>query len=371
MHADRDRTCAVHTRAIHAGSPGGRAAGGAGPAEPDASIRRAPLAWPGCTRRTLLAGAAAGLPLPLAAQQPAWPQQRPIRLVIPFAPGSDTDLTARTLAAEMSPRLGQAVVPENRPGASGAVATASVARTDSDGYTLLFSGLGSTVLNPEFLTGRQAIDLQRDLVHLAMVGAVPCVLVVNPRQTIATLDEYLDAARRRPGRLEMATLRLSSPSQTLGWRLAQEAGVPFGFVPYRNSAEAAADVIADIVPSMIDSLSAVRANLRVGSVRALCCFAVERSPAIPQVPTARELGYATLVSCGRSSIGAPAGTPGPVQERLAAVVRNALETPRMQGLFAETATQPIRLFLTEAQAFVREEAVIWAQAARASGAILD
>ncbi len=322
-------------------------------------------------RRTLIAAAGAALAAPRGApalaQTTSWPS-RPIRLVIPFATGGTTDIIGRLMADEMSRFLGQPIVADNRPGAGATLGTGLAAQAAPDGYTLLLSTISGMAVGHTLYRERIQWDADRDFAHVAMLLGTPYLLVVNPRFPGATLADYVAEARRRPQGLEFATSGIGSVPHLLGLRLAQAAGIGLTHIPYRGGAQAATDVIAGVVPSMIDSLTAASANLRAGTVRALAFSSPRRIEGFSDVPTFAELGLPQLTADGWAGLAAPARTPRPILERLAEAVRAAQAAPQVQRRFAETATQPGRVFLDDAQAFVRAEIAAWAPVVRQSGA---
>lgn len=309
---------------------------------------------------------------PARAQAP-WPQAQPIRFVVPFGPGGTTDIIARILAAEMSRRLGQSVVVENRPGAGATLGTGQVARAAPDGYTLVLSVISAMAVGKALGGERIPWDPDRDFAHVAMVMSTPYLILVRPDLPIRTPAELVTAARGRADPFSYGTSGIGSMPHLVMLRFLAAAGggLAMTHVPYRGAAQVATDVAAGVLPMMVDSLTAASANIRSGALRPLAHTWPERVPAFPDIPTFRELGFHDLVVDGWSGIAAPARTPRPIVERLAAVVRESLEAPEVVRRYAETATAPGRLFLDDAQRFVREELAVWTPIARASGATMD
>ncbi len=322
-------------------------------------------------RRAALGGfALSGLAAPAPAQAP-WPQAQPIRLVVPFAPGGTTDIIARILAGEMSRRLGQSMVVENRPGAGATLGTGQVARAAPDGYTLALSVISAMVVGKILGGDRIPWDPDRDFAHIAMVMSTPYLILVRPDLPIRTPADLVAEARRRPEPFSYGTSGIGSMPHLVMLRFLSAAGIAMTHVPYRGGAQIVTDMAAGTLPMMVDSLTAASANIRSGALRPLAHTWPERVPAFPDIPTFRELGFRDLVVDGWSGIAAPARTPRPILERLAAAVREALEAPEVVRRYAETATAPGRLFLEDAQRFVREELAAWAPVVRASGATMD
>ncbi len=294
-----------------------------------------------------------------------------VKLVVPFAPGGTTDIIARILAGEMSRRLGQSVVVENRPGAGATLGTGQVARAAPDGYTLALSVISAMVVGKSLGGDRIPWDPDRDFAHVAMVMSTPYLILVRPDLPIRTPADLVAEARRRPEPFSYGTSGIGSMPHLVMLRFLSAAGIAMTHVPYRGGAQIVTDMAAGTLPMMVDSLTAASANIRSGALRPLAHTWPERVPAFPDIPTFRELGFRDLVVDGWSGIAAPARTPRPILERLAAAVRETLEAPEVVRRYAETATAPGRLFLEDAQRFVREELAAWAPVVRASGATMD
>ncbi|MFC4168500.1 Bug family tripartite tricarboxylate transporter substrate binding protein [Teichococcus aestuarii] len=306
---------------------------------------------------------------PEAAQAAPWPQAQPIRMIVPFGAGGATDIAARVIAQEMTGVLGQSIVLENRGGAGSTLGTGYVARAAADGYTLLITTISGLAIGQTLYRDRIQYDADRSFAHVAIMMGTPYLLCVDPRLPIRSLAEYLAAARAKP--MDYGTSGVGGVAHLLGLRLARATGVVLEHVPYRGSTQAITDVMAGVVPSVLDSLTATSAHLRSGALRPLATSAPQRSPDFPEVPTFRELGYPDVVADGWAGLAAPAGTPRPVLEKLAEAVRHAQGTANVQRRFAETATTAGRLYLDEAQAFVRQEVAAWAPVIQASGITPD
>lgn len=314
-------------------------------------------------RRPLLALPAL-LAAPAIAQQP---YPGPVRLIVPFAAGGTTDIIARLIAEEMGRRLGTTVIVENRPGAGATLGTGLVARAAPDGTTLLISTISGMAVGNTLYRDRIQWDADRDFAHIATILGTPYLLLVNPQAPMRTLADFI-AAAKRPNGVPYATSGIGSVPHLVGLRLAQVAGFELQHIPYRGGAQAATDAIAGVVPSVMDSLTAASAHIRAGTLRALAFTTRERIADFPDIPTFVESGFPDIIADGWAGIAAPAGTPRALQERLAAAIREAMAAPQVARRYAETATLPGRLFLDDAQAFVRAEIAAWAPVVRASGA---
>jgi tripartite-type tricarboxylate transporter receptor subunit TctC len=304
------------------------------------------------------------LAVPAIGQQP---YPGPVRLIVPFATGGTTDIIARLIADEMGRRLGTTVIVENRPGAGATLGTGLVARAAPDGTTLLISTISGMAVGNTLYRDRIQWDADRDFAHIATILGTPYLLLVNPQAPMRTLADFI-AAAKRPNGVPYATSGIGSVPHLVGLRLAQVAGFELQHIPYRGGAQAATDAIAGVVPSVMDSLTAASTHIRGGTLRALAFTTRERIADFPDIPTFVESGFPDIIADGWAGIAAPAGTPRALQERLAAAIREAMAAPQVARRYAETATLPGRLFLDDAQAFVRAEIAAWAPVVRASGA---
>ena len=325
---------------------------------------------PFLTRRQaglLLAG---GLATPALAQAP-WPKAGPIRFVVPFGSGGTTDIIARILAAEMSQRLGQSVLVDNRPGAGATLGTGQVARAAPDGYTLVLSVISAMVVGKVLYCPRITWDPVTDFAHIAMVMSTPYLWLVRPDLPIRSVADLVAEAKAKPDGLTYGTSGIGSMPHLTAVRFCRAAGIAMQHAPYRGAAQVATDVMAGVLPLMVDSLTAASANIRSGALRPLAHSWPERVPDFPGIPTFRELGYPDLVVDGWSGIAAPARTPRPIVEKLAEVVKDSLASPDLLRRYKDTATAPGRLFLEDAQAYVRDELLAWTPIVQASGATVD
>ena len=326
---------------------------------------------PRITRRgagALLAGA---LATPAIAQTPPWPQAGPIHFIVPFGSGGTTDIIARIVAAEMSRRLGQSMVVENRPGAGATLGTGQVARAAPDGYTLVLSVISAMVVGKVLYGPRVTWDPDADFAHIAMLMSTPYLWLVRPDLPIRSVADLVAEAKRRPDGLTYGTSGIGSMPHLTAVRFCRAAGISMQHAPYRGAAQVATDVMSGTLPLMVDSLTAASSNIRSGALRPLAHSWPERIPDFPDIPTFRELGYPDLVVDGWSGLAAPARTPRPIVEKLAEVARDSLASPDLLRRYKDTATAPGRLFLDDAQRYVREELAAWTPIIQASGASVD
>lgn len=303
------------------------------------------------------------------AEAQAWPA-KPIRLIVPFAPGGTTDVIGRAIAQGLAERLGQQVVVENRPGAGATLGSEQVARAQPDGYTLVMSNIASHGIGPS-LYKKIGYDALADFAHIALCSISPSVIVVHPSFPARTLKDYVDHARANPEKLAFAISGAGSSNHMLGVGLQIAAGVKMTHIAYRGAGPAMADVINNQVPSMFDSLPSASAHIRAGTVRALAVSSDERSPAFPEVPTMKEAGYPELVSYSWFGVSAPARTPEPIVARLNREILAVLATPEVKDRWDKLGASYKPMDPAAFTAFVRSEVERWRPVVAASGASAD
>jgi tripartite-type tricarboxylate transporter receptor subunit TctC len=272
-------------------------------------------------RRTLLAATAA---LPLApARAATWPE-RPLRLVVPFAAGTTTDILARLCGAALSQGLGQPVVADNRAGAGGVLGTQMVAQAAPDGYTLLFGTSGTMATNPVIMPSIP-YDPLRDFAPIGSYARTSVVLGVRPQLGVSDMAGFLDLARRRP--LSVGTAGTGTTGHLTTALVTLRSGVALTHVPYRDGARAVADLLNGTLDAMVYHPLGFLPHIRAGTIRPLAVTGEARHALFPEVPTLVESGLAGAVVEGWWALYAPAGTPAPVIARLNALVNASLADP--------------------------------------------
>jgi tripartite-type tricarboxylate transporter receptor subunit TctC len=306
-------------------------------------------------RRHLLAATAGLLAAPsLAHAQGAangWPTRGSIRLIAQFPPGGLVDTISRLMAPALGAALNQTVVVENRAGAGGVIGTDFVAKSPADGYTLLVSHASVHVFSTATMPNLP-FDPIADFTHMAMLVEAPNILLVRAQSPFRSLDQYLNAARTRPVRY--GSSGIGSAPHLLGAMLTSEGRAPqLDHVPYRGSAPAMQDLLANQIESMIDPITTNVQQLKDGSLRALAVSSPQRLPAFPDIPTFAELGFPKLTSAQWLGLSAPKGLPAPIAERLTALVPGILARPELMTRFSDLQTLPRTPTLT-GDAFVAE-----------------
>ncbi|HJQ61211.1 MAG TPA: tripartite tricarboxylate transporter substrate-binding protein [Vineibacter sp.] len=314
------------------------------------------------TRRTLTAGLALlPLVLPGAARAQAWPS-RPLRLVIPFPPGGAQDNVGRLIAAKLAERLGQQVVADNRPGASGALAAEIVARSPADGYTVLLGNIASHTILPHLQ--KLPYDPFADFVAVAMVGAQPNLLCAHPSFEHDTIPKLVAAAKAAPGKITYGSSGTST-SPSLAMALFKlRAGIDLALAAYRGAAPAASDAMAGHIPLVASNIDSLRALAQTGKLKAIATSGAVRSAAMPDVPTFAESGYPDVVITSWSMLFVPAGTPPGAVERLRAEAMAAGADADLRARFAQMGVDPLELAGEQLTPYVRAEYDRWGQVIR-------
>lgn len=316
-------------------------------------------------RFCLQALAAAGIAPWASASAQGWPE-RPIRLVVPFPPGSSPDLIARTVAEPLAAALGQAVVVENRPGAGGNIGTAQVARAQPDGHTFVFTIQGPLVTAP-MLSRSLGYDPQRDLVPVTLVATSPNVLVVSPALGANTLAEFVRYAKARSGQLNYGSVGNGSASHLAMELFKTRAGVDLVHVPYQGFPQVVNAMLAGQVQASFMVPAIAMGQVRAGKLKALGVTTLGRTSALPELPTLAEQGYAGFEAISWQAVLAPAGTPPGVVERmsreLVRIIRSDEVRSRMLAqYFSAAGTAPQALAL-----LMKSERDRWARVIRAAG----
>ncbi|MBX6374604.1 MAG: tripartite tricarboxylate transporter substrate binding protein [Acetobacteraceae bacterium] len=327
------------------------------------------------TRRTLLpaaatAAATASAPATWAQSGVAAYPTRPIRMIVPFAAGGAADLVARVTAQGMSEHLGQSVVVENRGGSGGVIGTEAVLSAPADGYTIAFHSMSSAVLNAG-LYRNLSFDIRRAFAPVSLVGTVPNIVVVNPRVPAHSLQELIALLKREPGRHTYASSGAGTIVHLSAHMLAQMAGAEVVHVPYRGSGPAMNDLIAGTVDFMVDTLPTVIPFVRDGKLRALAVTTRERSPTLPEVPTAAEAGLPGYETYNWHAVFVPAGVPAEVVPVLERAVRAAATTGTTHRRLVDVGVDPRGSTAAELEAFWDAQLSLWIPIVRSSGATAD
>jgi tripartite-type tricarboxylate transporter receptor subunit TctC len=271
-----------------------------------------------------LAGTARAAPYP----------DRPVKILVGFSAGGGTDVAARVMAQKLTDALGQTVVVENRPGASGMLATEAAAKAAPDGYTLMMGSQTTLAVAPA-LYRKFGIDAARDFAGAAMAGVSPLVMVVHPSLPVQSVKDVIALAKAKPGTLNFASGGLGTTPHMAGELFSLQAGIKMVHVAYRGEAPAINDLLGGQIPLIFANLSAVIGNVRAGSLRALAVTSAQRSASAPDIPTIAEVALPGFDAATWFALVAPAGTPREIVDRINAEVTRIVAQSDVQQRFAD------------------------------------
>jgi tripartite-type tricarboxylate transporter receptor subunit TctC len=311
------------------------------------------------SRRKVLhfAVGAAVLPAaPRSAVAQAYPMQ-PIKVIVGYAAGGGVDIVARLLSEPMKVSLGQPVVVENRTGAAAMIAASAVAKAPADGHTLLMAASGEVAINQHVYKEKMTYDPMRELVPVALVGIVPCVVVVAASSPVRTPQDLIAYAKANPGKLSFSSSGVSNPQHLAGELMNTMAGTDVLHVPYRGAAPAVTDVATGAVTMSFSSLAAALALIQDGKLRAVAVTSRQRMPQLPDVAPLSEgapglAGYELLNWFGMFATG---GTPAQVVSRLNEIVTKALAEPRTAEMLSSQGIIPQPMTPAQYKSFVDSE----------------
>jgi tripartite-type tricarboxylate transporter receptor subunit TctC len=298
--------------------------------------------------------------------QAPWPT-KPIRILVGYAPGGSTDVTARIIAQALSERLGQPVIIENRPGAAGNIAAEAAAKADPDGYTITMSTSSTFATNPS-LYKSLPFDVQSDFAPIALTAFIPNLLVVNPSVPASTVTELIAYLKANPDKVNFGSSGNGSSQHISAALFNSMAGVQMAHISYRGGAPAVTDLLGGQVQVIFAPLVEVLQQVRAEKLRALGITTATRSPQLPDVPTIAETlpGYEVRLWNG---LLAPAKTPPEVIDRLNRATIDALRSSEVKAKLAEQGSEPVGNSPAEFRAFIANELVKWKRLVEVSGAV--
>jgi tripartite-type tricarboxylate transporter receptor subunit TctC len=300
-----------------------------------------------------------------AAQGQAWPL-RPITLVVPFGAGGSADIPARRLAADLTARLGQQVVVENRSGANGNIGGAYVAKANPDGYTLLFSPPGVLATN-RFMYKSMPFDADRAFAPIILLAKSPLVIAANPKLPVKNLAELIAHARANPGKVSIGTPGLGSQGHLTMELLQKSAGTQMTYIPYRGAATSGADAIAGQIDLSINFTPGMIAPLQDGSLRGLAVTTLQRSKQLPHVPTVSESGFPGFEAVAYYSVVAPAGTPQDIVVALNKLINEYIESDTGRQQFDSADMQAAGGTPDDLKRFIAAEVAKWGPIIKGAG----
>jgi len=291
-------------------------------------------------RMALVAGVLVGAAMPGAHAQQDYPN-RPVKIIVGYVAGGGPDFTARAIGQKISEILGQSVVIENRPGAGATTATAFVARSPADGYTLLLGETGQLFVAP-FVHKNLAYDTVRDFTPISLISAGPLILVSNSKTPIKSVADLLREAKANPGKLDVGTSGVGTIHHIALAVLMADAGIDLTHVPYKGSGQSVSSALAGDVPLLVTSMTAAGPHIAAGKLNVLAVTSGQRLAAYPGIPALSE----TLKDYDYSSemgLLAPAGLPPQVQQKLFRAIKQAIESKEVQEAFSKTSTMLVGL----------------------------
>jgi len=295
---------------------------------------------------------------------------RAIRIVVPWPPSGNVDITARTVAPALAEALGQQVIVDNRPGAGGTTGTAAVAKAAPDGYTLLLGSSG-TVTNAPAVYKNIGYDPVKDLTAIGPIQSVPMVLTAAQKTPAANFAEFIAYAKAKPGQVSIASAGNGSSNHLALELMMRQAGIKLIHVPYKGSGPAITDVLGSQVESMMDQMTASIGHIRDGRMKALAVTSKLRSPSLPNVPTLAELGLAGYEASTFTGLFGPAGMPPAVVEKLHAALRKALTVEAVRARYHSMGVDIMDMTQPDFSAYVRADFEKWRSVAREANIVVE
>src|ERR1700704_5255677 len=294
---------------------------------------------------------------------------RPVKIIVPFAPGGPADIFARQLGQYLSESLKQSFVIEDRPGAGSILGTEAVARSAPDGYTLLLMSNAHTT--NESLIPNKPFALMRDFVAVAPINYSDLLMVVHPSVPAKDIKEFVALAKSRPGQLNYASSGPGTPYHMAGELFKYMAGVDIVHVPHKGSDQARAAILGNQVQMMFDAITTMAAQGRAGRVKLLATTGKTRSAITPEVPTVAEAGLPGYEPTIWLGLMAPSGTPRPVLEKLNTEINKVLNAPEVKESWTKQGAVPMGMTIDQFDKFLREDIVKWEKIVKLSGAKVD
>lgn len=319
-------------------------------------------------RRTVLAGGAAAVAMPFigsASAQAQWPA-KPVKVIVPFAPGGTTDILGRLMAQKLSEELGQQFVVENKAGAGGNIGADMAAKSDADGYTFVIGTPGPHVIN-QYIYKNQPFDGVKDLAPVIVIARVPNLISINPTVKANNLKEFIALAKAKPGKMSYASPGNGSTGHVATELLKSMAGIDIVHVPYRGSALAITDVIGGRVEMSLDNLPAVQPHVEGGKLRPLAVTTAKRWPEMPDVPTVDEAGVPGYEASSWFTIAAPAKTPAAIIARVNKSVNTYMTDKDMIARMRKLGADPVGGSPEDMAKMMAEENAKWKKAIEFAG----
>ena len=292
---------------------------------------------------------------------------RPIKIIVPYPPGGTSDILARSVGQKLTETLGQVVVVENKPGATGNIGADFVAKSPPDGYTLLLADIGSLAIAPS-VTAALPFDPVKDFAPVVMVAYSPHILALNPAVPAGTVKELITLLKAKPDSLNFAVSGVGGANHLAGIDFAARTGVKWTYVPYKGGSQAITDLMAGHAQVMFNGMLATYPAVKDGKLKAIAISSAKRFSAAPDLPTVAESGVPGFETGSWQGIVAPAGTPPEVVKKLHAAVTAILATPEMKEKLISSGAEVRAQSPEQFGAFIRDEKARWAKVVKESGA---
>ena len=307
----------------------------------------------------------------VASAQGGYPS-KPVRMIVPFAPGGASDFVARIISPKLGEALGASIVIENKPGASGNIGMDAAAKSAPDGYTIYLGNIGTIAINPAVFHDLSVSPL-KDFIAVTEVADVPSILIANPTVPVNTVAELVALAKAKPGELNFASPGSSTLNRLEMEHFMKLAGVKIVHIPYKGGAgPAVTGMLGGETQVMFVTLSSAMSFIQAGRLKALGLSTTKRIDALPQVPTMAEAGYPEMVSSSWQGVFVPAGTPRPIVDKLHAALLATMAAPEVAQRFAAGGVNVVTSRTPEDFAsFVTAETARWGKVAKESGATID
>jgi tripartite-type tricarboxylate transporter receptor subunit TctC len=294
---------------------------------------------------------------------------KPIRLIVPFAPGGSTDITARTIGDKLSESLGQPVVIDNRPGAGANIGTEIAAKASPDGYTIFMCVVPNTTNHT--LYTKLPFDFVRDFAPVTQTTSIASILVVYPSLPVYSVKELIELAKSKPGDLHFASAGIGSSPHLAGEMFKTMAGVDMVHIPYKGTSPALTDLLAGRVELTFEGAPALLRHVKAAKLRALAANGAKRTPLFPDLPTMQEQGFPGFLVTSWNGVAVPAGTPKEIISRLNSEIVKALQMPDVKERLSSLGADPVGSTPEEFAAFIQAEIKKWAKVIKDAGIRLD
>ncbi|MEI6721410.1 MAG: tripartite tricarboxylate transporter substrate binding protein [Betaproteobacteria bacterium] len=299
----------------------------------------------------------------------AWPA-KPVRIIVPYPPGGSADILARAIGQKLAEGLGQSVVIDNRPGAGTAIGAEATARATPDGYTILLGTVSSHAINPALNPGLK-YDPVKDFAPISMVASIPFVLLAHPSLPARTVPELISMAKAKPGSLNFSSAGSGTSNHLAGELFKSMTGTFMVHIPYKGSAPALTDLLAGQVNLMFDLMLTAQPHVKSGAARALAVTGLERSAALPNIPTVSESGVPGFEVSAWFGLFAPAGTPAGIVGTLNTETVKATRAADLRERLASQGADAVSNTPEQFSAYVRDELAKWTRVVKASGMKAD